>query len=472
VGEASETAGIPAAEPADGKKVGILKFHEVIGFGLGTFGANMAGLLVGSFLMIYMTDYLGVAAATVGTIFLLVRIFDGVSDIAMGFVVDKTVTRWGKARPWLLYTALPMGLLPILIFNTPMSLDLAGRTVYAGLLYFVFNVIVFTANAVPYNTLSNYMSPPEYDRMKLGAAAALFLFVSAGVAGFIPQFRALLGGPNYGWTRVAFLFSGLCVVFLIITFLMTKERVKAVKKDTVKGNVREMLGVMLTDKYFYMTVAVFFLVNATNVGSANTIYFVKYYLGNENYNAVLSLVGIVPMGIGMFFAPALAKKLGMKRALIMGVGSSVLGSLVMWLAGKSISIIVLGGLIKGFGYVPAFASILAFIGNVGSYLYWKSGVPVQGLMFSVTSASQKLGAGFAAGLAGWLLTWGRYIPNAAEQPASAIFIMRFSVIIWPALMMFGILALLLNFKILDYTDKIAAEIGQGKFANGRNFSEL
>jgi GPH family glycoside/pentoside/hexuronide:cation symporter len=221
-----------------------------------------------------------------------------------------------------------------------------------------------------------------------------------------------------------------------------------------------------------MTVLIFFFVNATNVGSFNMIYFVKYYLGNEDLNALLTFAGLIPMVIGMAFAPMLAKKLGMKRAFVMGICASIIGSTLAWFAGTNYIIIMVGMAIKSFGYVPAFASILAFIGNVGNYLYWKSGVPVQGVMFSVTSASQKLGAGFAAGMAGWLLAWGKYVPNAVVQPASTIFVMRFSVIIWPVIMMLGILLILLNFKIMNYADKITAEIEAGKFADGRKFSDL
>jgi GPH family glycoside/pentoside/hexuronide:cation symporter len=308
--------------------------------------------------------------------------------------------------------------------------------------------------------------------MRLGSSSALFLFVAAAAAGFVPQYRSLLGGPRDGYSRVAIVFAIATILAILVTFISTKERASMKPKDKSSASPKEMLKVMLGDRHFYMTVAVFFLVNATNVGSFNMIYFVKYYLVDENLIAYLTFAGLIPMAIGMFFAPALAKKLGMRKAFICGICSSVIGSLISWLGGANVIFLALGMAIKAFGYAPAFASILAFIGNVGNYLYWKSGVPVQSVMFSATSASQKLGAGFAAGMAGWLLTLGKYAPNAEVQPESAIFVMRFSVIIWPVIMMLGILVLLLGFGIMKKTEKIDMEIKEGKFANGRTWRDL
>ena len=214
-------------------------WKEILAFAVGDGGCNLVWTTIGSYLTLYYTDSVGLAAAAIGTMMLLTRLLDGISDLIMGSIIDRTHTKWGKARPWILWTAIPMGLGLVLMFSVPSGLSSGGKMVYAVVTYILMAVAIYTACNLAYNTLLSLEAPDPKDRVTM---SSIRFFVTMSVVLFINYNCNNLVG-KFGWTGMAAIFGVIATILLLITFAGTKERTHAEentsKKQENKISVRE-----------------------------------------------------------------------------------------------------------------------------------------------------------------------------------------------------------------------------------------
>ena len=213
-------------------------WREIISFALGDGGCNIVWTTIGSYLTLYYTDSVGLAAATIGTLMLLTRLLDGISDLIMGSIIDRTHTRWGKARPWILWTAIPMGLGLVLMFSVPGSLTSGGKLTYACISYVIMAVVVYTACNLAYNTLLSLEAPNPKDRVTM---SSIRFFVTMSVVLFI-NYNCNNFVAKFGWTGMAAIFGTIGAVLLLITFLGTKDRPNF-DKNCAKVEEKAKMGV-------------------------------------------------------------------------------------------------------------------------------------------------------------------------------------------------------------------------------------
>ena len=192
-------------------------WKEIIAFAVGDGGCNMVWTTIGSYLTLYYTDSVGLAAATIGTMMLLTRLLDGISDLIMGSIIDRTHTRWGKARPWILWTAFPMGIGLVLMFSIPKGLSDGGKLTYAVITYILMAVVVYTACNLAYNTLLSLEAPNPKDRVTM---SSIRFFVTMSVVLFI-NYNCNNFVAKFGWTGMAVIFGAIAIILLLITFAGT-----------------------------------------------------------------------------------------------------------------------------------------------------------------------------------------------------------------------------------------------------------
>lgn len=235
-----------------GRKKNGLSWTEKISYGMGDCGANVTVALCSTFLTAYYTDTVGIAAAAVGTMMLLARVFDGITDIVMGAVVDRTKTRWGKARPWVLWTAPLMAIALILEFNVPGGLSGNGKLVYAYLTYIFQNCIVYTANNLPFNALLSRMTLNVQDR----ASAATTRFVMTQLTTLVINAVTATLLSTAGWFWLSIIYGIVTFVMCLICFLGTREHIG---EDAETGVVqvenvplKTALPALLKNRYFYI----------------------------------------------------------------------------------------------------------------------------------------------------------------------------------------------------------------------------
>lgn len=404
-----------------------LTFSEKLSYGMGDCAANVYVAMASTFMTGYYTDTVGIAALSIGTMMLIARIFDGITDLMMGAIVDKTNSRFGKARPWVLWTAPFMGIGLIALFSVPSSMY--GKTsalVYAYITYILMNCIVYTANNLPYNALLSRMTLNVQDR----AVASAMRFVMTQITTLVINAVTANLLSSVGWTGLSVIYAIVMVIMLVWCFLGCHEHLDA-DESTGEIHVQKVpLSVALKalgkNRYFFLQALLFMTlyINVVSVGST-TYYFCNVVLGDLSLLTYLSMANTIPAIIVNFLSPSLVYRFGKRKVMLAGAGLMLIGSLIIGAAGSNFGLVMFGLVLKSFGYGPVISGIFALTADVVDYGEWKTGIRSEGLVNSCTSFGMKVGIGLGSACCTWILAAGGYDGTAAVQSASAIAAIRF-----------------------------------------------
>ncbi|RAZ78985.1 MFS transporter [Planococcus halotolerans] len=394
---------------------------EMLNYGLGFFGVILVWTLVGTFLTFYYTDVAGISAGVVGTLMLVARLFDGVTDIGMGTLVDRTKSKHGKARPWILWMGIPLGISIILLFSVP-DIGGTGKIIYAYITYILL-ILVYTAVSIPYKTLLGLMSQEPNKRSMLNIYTGIFTMLSTLLITVLAQPVASAIGGTAGWTSVA-VFCGIAItVTSFLAFRSTKERVGVSAAEQAKKDIplKIALKALFTNKYWliitvYCVIA--YTLNALLAGAG--LYYTTYILGNAAYFSLIGMLLFLPTIIGFFFIPKLVKKFGKRNIALFVSVLGIFGPLVKMIDPFSLYVFSVGTVIQGFGLLPIIMFLYAMINDTAEYGEWKFGIRTQGLVNSAASFGMKVGAGLGGALIGWLLAFGGYAGGLEVQTSSAV----------------------------------------------------
>jgi GPH family glycoside/pentoside/hexuronide:cation symporter len=397
-----------------------LSVKEKIGYSLGDTASHFVWDMVGFWLLFFYTDIYGISAAAAGTIMMIARFWDMAIDPVIGVVSDRTNTRWGKFRPYILFGAVPYAVLAILTFTTP-DFGEVGKIIYAGATY----VLLMTAYAfinLPYSALGAVMSADTYERAGLNT----YRFIAGFIGQFVVTGLALTlanyfggGDKAQGFQYTVFLFAGLSLVFFFITFKTTKERVQPPKEQ--ENSVKADIGNLFKNRAWVILAIVgivsFIMFAMQNAAIA---YYFKYYLGREDNVQLFNVLGTVALIVALPLSKPLAKRFGNKNVFI---GSSLISGLffmLIYLPGVTdLTTIYIFNIIAKMAYAPAVPLLWTMIADSADYGEWKTGRRATGLYFSAAVFAQKAGWGIGAAIAGWILAISNFMPNV-EQTSEAI----------------------------------------------------
>ena len=441
-------------------------------YGMGDVGVNLVWTLPSSFLMLYYTDSVGISAAYIGTMMLICRLFDGFSDVLMGVIIDKTHTRWGKARPWLILMTIPMLLSIYFTFKVPAA-GVGMQKVYIFLSYFILSVICYTAVNLSYHSMLPRFSLTSQDRASVSALRSIFaLIVSVVVATITPMLLAGFGGSTSqaAWSKLNLIYCVVAFVAIMITFSQVKEKKLLDENEQSKQAepavpLKEAVKILLSTRYFYISVFLFLSFYISNGTSGIMIYYARDVLGNENLMGLLSMSGMVPLLLAMPFVPALFKKFGKQKPMFVGMIISALCAFLMLLNPKNLMFYVGLSIVKSLASAPVMSAIYTFAGDIVDFNQWKHGIRTEGIATSVNSIGMKLGTGLGSALLGWMLAWGKYDAALAEQPSSAITAMIIVAIVIPALVSLASAVLLYFWDMEKYQPEIIAYLSNREKAN-------
>lgn len=401
------------------------KIFERFAYGCGDFGCNIIYTAMSAFLLFYYTDYAGVSAMAVGTI-MMSRVFDGISDIIMGVIVDRTHSRFGKARPWILRMCIPFAISGVLMFSVPASWSSTPKLVYVFITYNLVSTVIYTAINVPYSALNALMTQDPYERSVLSIFRNLL--ATAGtltINTFTLPLVEYFGNNASAWTKTFVVFGFVSIAAFLCTFFGTKERVRANEtgEQKVEENVPFVTGIkaLFQNKYWIMMtgmLALFFLMYSVNGGA--TVYYAKDILGDKNLVSTINGIFNIVQILGMFFIAMLVKKFGKRNVFSLGLILDIIGMLVLNFSGGSMPIIVVSSVIRGIGNACGGATMWAMVSDTIDYGEWKTGYRTEGLVNSACSFGYKIGNGIGSALLGVILEVGGYVGNAAAQTASAL----------------------------------------------------
>jgi len=439
------------------KKLG---FGEKFAYGMGDCAANVYVAMAGTFLSGYYTDTVGISILAVGTMMLLTRIFDGVTDLLMGALVDKTKSKYGKARPWVLWTAPFMAIGLVWVFSVPTSMYGSNSAlIWAYISYIFLNCIVYTANNLPYNALLSRMTLDVQDRTE---TASMRFIMTSLVSMVVSSLTPILIG-SLGWTKLAILYGIIEIAMLVWCFIGCKEHVGENEETgevvVDRTPLKEALPALLKNKYFYLQALLFLTlyINVVTVGSS-TYYFFDKIVGNIAIMGTASIAGTIPAIISNFANPKLVQKFGKRKTMMGGTILMIVGSIIVGMGGSSLPVVLAGLIVKGFGQGPIMSGVFAMTADVVDYGEWKTGIRSEGLVNSCTSFGMKVGIGLGSAVGAWILAFGGYDGMAEVQSASALASIKFAYGYFGAILGVVILLIIFAMNIDKYIVQIQADL--------------
>lgn len=447
-----------------------LSVKEKIGYSLGDLSANLVFQTLMTFLAFFYTDVFKIPPAKAASVMLIGGIFGAFFNLIMGAIADRTHTRWGKFRPWVLWTAVPFGISAFLAFSTP-DLSENGKVAYAFVTYFLL-VIMYSANNLPYSALSGVMTGDMNERNSLSS----YRFVAVMVAQFVTQVLLLpmvlaLGGGDQptGFKRAIGIFAVVSVGCFIVTFLTTKERI--VPKPEQRSSVSQDLGDLARNRPWMIMLVLTVLVFITlALKGGSYIYYFKNYLDQQHIRDFLAGLGlngpgwledpaasafglfnaggIIFMIVGILFSKPLADKYGKRNVFGIALVLSTLFILVLYgFSAESIGLVIGAQVLHGFFYGITIPLLWAMIADVADYSEWKNNRRATAIIFSAMIFGLKVGLSIGGALVGSLLAGYGYNADLPTQSPQTVQGVRLMVSVFPSLFFLAGAGLLFFYEI-------------------------
>lgn len=406
----------------DNKSANRLSNLEVFSFGCGEISTNVLFSITTVLLVFFYTDVVGVSAAAVGAIIGVSQIFNGASDIVAGVLIDRTETKYGRARPWLLRMAIPYGISFVLLMTVPAVGEFA-QLIYIFITYNLLMTVVYTMLVIAFSTLMTYITWDQKERSRLGVVR-MAMSPLANIAVTLTFLKVVnaMGGDQSAWVKVTAIYALIAMALMLWCFFQTKERVAV--KDNLDGEklpVSMALKILFQNKYFWI-ITLYFIFTALYMTFNGTMltYYCKYLLNNEEMMGTINMAGQIVMLVGVPLTGVLLAKFSKKTLCILGNILIIGGSLMLPAAPDNMYVVMLSSFIRGFGFSATYALIYIMIADVIEYGHWKTGIRSPGVILSSASCGQKIGSGVGSVLIGTIMEASGYIGIAMVQTEGAV----------------------------------------------------
>jgi len=448
-----------------------LKWYQKVAYGAGDLASNTSYGLVSSFVLLYLSDTMGLNTGIIGTLMLLSKALDGISDVIFGNLIDRTKSKLGKARPWMLYAQIGVSLCLILLFSVPGSISTTAQYAYFFAFYTILNAVFYTANGIAYSTLSALITKNKNERVQLGSVRFMFAVVTNIVMGFsVSKGVEAFGGGAAGWRMVAVICAVIGLVVNTVSCLSVKELPEEKAAD---GNEKlqddnmgfiQSLKLLICNKYYVLIVIIYVVYYfMSNLTTGSGIFFMENVMGDGSLLGMFSMMKMFPVVIALIFTPVLVKKFGsMQKVNFWGYFiSDVLGIFLIYFSmRKNLSMMLLFMFLKGVFAGTLTGTLNALIAEISGYTFRTKGARIDGMMFSCSSLGVKVGGGIGTAAVGWLLELGGYVGKAAVQTEGAVSMIFNMYITFPVILGVVITVLLAFMNVEKENQKIDRERGQ------------
>ncbi|MCO6480101.1 MAG: MFS transporter [Phaeodactylibacter sp.] len=409
-----------------------LSIKEKLGYSFGEFAGSSLWQTMMFFLPAFYTDIFLLPASATATLFVVVRIFDALNDPMIGAIADRTHSRWGKFRPYLLFGAFPLGIMTALMFTTPDMSD-QGKLAYAYVTYFLL-LVFYTLVMVPFNSLVGVMSPDPIERTSIASYKFVFAY-GAGltVQGLlIPMVERLgQGDAARGYQLSMMALAAVCIIALIVAFRSTKERVQP--DPAITSSLKEDLRDIFSNRPWLILffVSIIFLVYI-GTRSAAVMYYFQYYVGRRDLASIFMVSGTIAVLLGVLPTKYLSKKMG-KRNLFVAVLIIIILSLTVnyFASPEDLALIFATQIIFSLASGPTMPLLWAMLADTADYSEWKNGRRATGLVYSAATMAQKTGVAIGAALMLAIIGYFGYVANVGQNP-EALWGIRMTMTIVPA----------------------------------------
>lgn len=447
-----------------------LKWYNKVGYGSGDIAGNVVYAFLSSFVMIYLTNTVGLNPGIVGSLIAASKFFDGVTDIFFGAMIDKTKTRLGKARPWMLYGYIGCAVTLAAIFAIPADLGAAAQYAWFFIAYTLLNAVFYTANNIAYSALTALVTKNSKERVQMGSCRFVFAFgTSLLIQSATLKAVAYFGGGAAGWRTVAILYALIGLLVNTVSVLSVKELPEEElneSPDQAGTGPEEKYGLvtaaklLVSNRFYLMICGVYILQQVYGAMLNMGIYYMTYVLKNENLYGVFSWAINLPLIAALVVTPSLvARWKGMYKLNLRGYMLGTFGRAMVVVAGYmgSIPLMLFFTGLAALGQGPWQGDMNAVIASCSEYTYLTQRKRVDGTMYSCTSLGVKLGGGLGIAAAGWLLDASGFDGTLAVQAQSCIHMLYFMYLWIPLLISLVITLILSRMNVEGANEKLKEE---------------
>ncbi|VIF59558.1 sugar/Na+(H+) simporter [Clostridioides difficile] len=394
-------------------------WRQRIGYGSSDLACNLIWQMISLYLLYFYTDVMGLSAVAISFMFVVTRVIDGITDLLVGYCIDKTNTRWGKSRPYFLFGAVPFALFAVLAFSVP-DISLSGKLIYAYVTYIGLS-LTYTIVNIPMASILPSLTDDTNERTALSTSRKFFGFLGSTIVSYsaltlVGKFGGTDEALGFKVVMMLFAFIG-CAIFLF-TFSNVRERVETKSENVTLFQTIKSLKENKPWKLFALNIL--FMWTGFFIQSSALIYYFSYNVGSKSLaTTVATIMSIIPI-LANFLVPILSKRLGKRNLYITSAAVQFIGLGIILIANLNISLIIAGSIVSAFGYGIKESIYFSMQADPVDYGIWKTGINTTGTLNSVNGFLGKCAQAISGGLGGALLAWGGYIAKVEVQPASAL----------------------------------------------------
>ena len=443
-----------------------LKWYNKLGYGSGDLAGNMVYAFLSSFVMLYLTNTVGLNPGIIGTLIMVSKLFDGVSDIFFGTMIDKTKSKLGKARPWMLYAYIGCAVTLVANFAIPASLGRTAQYAWFFIAYTMLNAVFFTANNIAYASLVTFCTRNSKERVEMGSFRFIFAFsTSLIIQSVTVQFVRALGNGASEWKTVAIIYAVIGLIVNTISVFSIKElpeeELAKDKDQEEKYSLIEAAKLLVSNKYYLMICGTYVCQQIYTAMLNMGIYYMIYILKNEDLYSVFSWAINIPVIIAMCITPMLVERMkGLYRMNLAGYILGTAGRVGVIIAGYmgSVPLMIAFTAVAALGMAPWQGDMGAVVASCSEYTWLTKGKHIDGTMYSCTSFGTKIGGGIGVALCGWLLDISGFVKTSAVQPTSCINMLHVMYLWIPMLLSLCITFIMSRMNVEGANKKLRAQM--------------
>lgn len=431
------------------------KLYQRISFGMGDFAVNGMFTFVSTYLLYYYTDVVKIDLAVISMVMLIGRTADAVCSILVGSLVDRTKSRFGKCRPYLMFCSLPLGVMLGLLFYVP-SIG-SGKGIYCAVVYILFSIFYALVN-VPYSTLLSLISRENSVRIRYN----VFKIAGANLGGMLVTMFTLRAVRNLerpgisGYTLTAAAAGILAIAGLWLCAAVTKERVQVQREE--KLPLKEFGRAALHNRHWLIFCGVMFIsILYMTLHNQTTLYYAKYCLGEENISSLLLTLTPLACVAVAFIMPGIAGRVGMKKITCVGNVMVVVSLAGTWFLEKSPVGLIVCSAFTSIGWAVASSMVFVMIPQLIDFTEWRDGCRAQGLMTSIVTFLMKMGAALS-GLIGPLIMQAGGYRAAGNAEAATLFAIRLNYLVIPAVLAAAVILLMRFYGLDEVYERVSREL--------------
>ena len=448
-----------------------LKWYNKVGYGSGDIAGNVVFAFLSSFIMIYLTNTVGLNAGVIGSLIAASKVLDGISDVVFGSMIDRTHTKMGKARPWMLGAYFGCAITLIAAFSVPTTMGKTSQYVWFFITYLLLNAGFYTANNIAYSTLTALITKNVKERVQMGSIRFMFAFGTSFIiqtitVGLVQK----LGGGAEGWRTIAIIYAIIGLISNTLTVFSVKELPEeelrnGEEKVEEKYSLIESIKMLVHNKY-YIVILVVDILRQTYSAIINCgIYYMTYVLGKAELLGTFSGAINLALIVGLAFLPMLVAKykgyykLNFSGYLIVAAGRGIviiagyMGNVPLMLAGTAIGAI---------GMAPWQGNLNALVAECSEHTFLQYGKRIDGTMYSCTSMGLKIGSGLGTAIVGWLLNFGGFNGQLKVQSQSCINMLHFMYLWLPMIINILVALLLTQLNVEKANEKLINDFRKTK----------